>query len=336
MSDLRAADWSRRLRAIAEARKQMSGGAGVLAEQSLNRPGGQGVDAERDHAKPVASRPGARMEYAEMASGKAWSREELMVAMNLYCRIPFGQLHQRNPLIVTAARQLGRSPGSLAMKLCNLASLDPVQQARGIRGLSNASLADREVWEQFHSDWEGMAVQSEGLVSAILGESSTETTLPKRRRLRAYGVPSLPTVLQAPTGPTEAQRVATARIGQQFFRRCVLASYRFECAVTGNPVPEMLVASHILPWSEFPQERMNPHNGICLAAHFDRAFDQGLLTFDQELHLVLSPVMREYLPNDALQREFFEREGREIRQPDRFLPSSDFLRRHRERVFQGR
>lgn len=271
-----------------------------------------------------------------MASSKPWSREELVIAMNLYCRIPFGQLHQRNPLIVAVARKLGRSSGSLAMKLCNFASLDPVQQARGIRGLSNASVADRDMWEQFNSDWERMGVQSEDLLSAILGESVTEPHRAKPIWRQAGAAAKLPDVLQPPTGPTEARRVATARIGQQFFRRCVLASYGFQCAATGNPVPEMLIASHILPWSEYPQQRMNPHNGICLAAHFDRAFDQGLVTFDKEIRLVLSPVLREYLPNDALQREFFDREGHALRQPDRFVPSSDFLRYHRERVFRGK
>jgi hypothetical protein len=60
-----------------------------------------------------------------MAKGRTWSRDELVVAMNLYCKLPFGQLHQRNPVIIALAEKLGRTPGSVAMKLCNLASLDP-------------------------------------------------------------------------------------------------------------------------------------------------------------------------------------------------------------------
>ena len=70
-----------------------------------------------------------------MAKGRPWSRDELVVAMNLYCKLPFGQLHERNPVIIKLAEQIGRTSGSVAMKLCNFASLDPVQQARGIKGL---------------------------------------------------------------------------------------------------------------------------------------------------------------------------------------------------------
>ena len=87
-------------------------------------------------------------------------RDELVVAINLYTRLSFGQLHSRNPLIVAIAALLGRSPGSLSMKLCNLASLDPAVTGRGRAGLTGASRLDRQVWEEFQSDWESMAVES--------------------------------------------------------------------------------------------------------------------------------------------------------------------------------
>ena len=82
------------------------------------------------------------------------------MAMNLYCKLSFGQLHHRNPVIISLAEKLGRTPSSVAMKLCNFASLDPVQQARGISGLSGASAADRGVWEQFHKDWDRLAFEA--------------------------------------------------------------------------------------------------------------------------------------------------------------------------------
>jgi len=78
-----------------------------------------------------------------MSSGKSWTHDELMLAMNVYCKLSFGQLHRGNPLIIEVAQKLGRTPSSLSMKLCNLASLDPHQQARGIKGLSSASRADK-------------------------------------------------------------------------------------------------------------------------------------------------------------------------------------------------
>ena len=69
----------------------------------------------------------------------AWTRDELIVAMTLYSRRTFGRLHARHPLIVATAARMERSPNSLAMKLCNLASFDPAVTSRGRVGLKGAS-----------------------------------------------------------------------------------------------------------------------------------------------------------------------------------------------------
>ena len=58
-----------------------------------------------------------------------WTREHFLIALNLYCKLPFGKLDQRNPIIKEVSAKMGRTPSSLAMKLSNFASLDPVQQA---------------------------------------------------------------------------------------------------------------------------------------------------------------------------------------------------------------
>lgn len=79
-------------------------------------------------------------------AARHWQRDELLAAFALYCETPFGRLHSRNPHIAALASPLGRSPSAVAMKLCNLASLDPSQMARGIAGLANVSKADRELW----------------------------------------------------------------------------------------------------------------------------------------------------------------------------------------------
>lgn len=78
-----------------------------------------------------------------------WTREHFLIALNLYCKLPFGQLHKGNPIIKEVAAKMGRTPSSLSMKLCNFASLDPVQQARGIKGLAGATKQDREMWVGF-------------------------------------------------------------------------------------------------------------------------------------------------------------------------------------------
>ena len=134
--------------------------------------------------------------------------------------------------------------------------------------------------------------------------------------------------------PTEAAVTVIVRTMQSFFRKAVLAAYNSRCCITGNPVDELLVASHILPWSEFPQHRLNPQNGLCLAAHFDRAFDRRLITFDAEMRLVLSPALKRYLPNPAIESEFLRREGQRLTPPDRFSPDAGFLAHHRDRMFR--
>jgi len=259
--------------------------------------------------------------------GKIWSREELMLAMNLYCKLPFGQLHRGNPLIIEVANKLGRTPSSLSMKLCNLASLDPYHQERGVKGLQGASRADRAVWEEFTANWEEWGVVSEERLQQLL--STTQAAeLPKTSIVRTP-------VLREPTGPTEKIVSVKARLGQSFFRQSVLASYNGCCCVTGNPVPELLVASHILPWGKYPEQRLNPRNGLCLAQTQDAAFDRGLITLDEDCRLVLSPYLREFFPNVALACNFLDYEGRQIAMPDKFPPDDAFMQLHREEVFQG-
>lgn len=269
-----------------------------------------------------------------MPSGKPWTNDELMIAMNLYCKLPFGQLRHGNPLIIEVAEKLGRTPSSLSMKLCNLASLDPYHQARGIKGLSSTSRADRGIWDEFNSDWDRYGVESEEKLQLLLGKVVEDVaTVPQvERRSRKPSSIKLP--VNAPTGPTETIMTTKARLGQRFFRQSVLASYNCQCCITGNPIPELLVASHILPWGNYPEHRLNPRNGLCLAQTQDAAFDRGLITFDEDYRLVLGPYLREYLPNEALERNFLDYEGRQIQMPDKFLPEYGFMQKHREEVFR--
>jgi len=266
---------------------------------------------------------------AVMATGKLWNREELLVAMNLYCKLPFGQLRHGNPLIIALAAKLGRTPSSVSMKLCNFASLDPGLRARGIKGLSGASSADRAVWAEFHDNWEKLGVASEEQLQQLLGEEIIEAPSTARRIPRQ--LPPLEKYpIWIPAGPTETVQSIKVRLGQQFFRQSVLASYNSRCCITGNPVPELLVASHILPWSSHSEHRLNPRNGLCLARTQDAAFDRNLISFDEDFRLIVGTRLKEFLPNYALAHEFLNYEGKPIQMPDKFLPGEEFMRIHRE------
>ncbi|MHB8653429.1 MAG: HNH endonuclease [Terriglobia bacterium] len=122
---------------------------------------------------------------------------------------------------------------------------------------------------------------------------------------------------------------------QSFFRRLILAAYESRCCVTGNPIPYLLIASHILPWGAFPKHRLDPHNGLCLAAHFDRAFDAGLITFGDDMKLMLGSAIRSHHADKAVAREFIAMQGTRLKPSERFPPNPEFLAYHRQEIFKG-
>lgn len=265
-----------------------------------------------------------------MTGRKPWSRDETILAINLYCRIPFGRQHSRAPEIIELAKALGRTPGSVAMKLNNITSIDPEEQTRGVKGLSGASKLDRIIWAEFRENWEKMAAESEYLWQEIvarhkplLSDNSITTNITTELEK------------MEPTGPTEASRTTKARLAQSFFRQTVLSAYLGRCCVSGIPMPELLIASHIMPWSDFPDQRINPCNGLCMSRLHDAAFDRGLITFDESHRLVLSTRLKDYLPNESLNVNFVSYEGNELRFPEKFRPDKTFLAYHREHIYCG-
>jgi len=237
--------------------------------------------------------------------------------MNVYCRLPFGQFDQSNAHIKQVAERMGRTPGSLAMKLSNLASLDEYHQQRGISGLKGASNLDRKVWNDFQEDWASMAERSEAAFEDLMqGEAPVD------------GGSSKPSA--APEGPTEVQRKVKVRRVQSFFRKAILGSYESRCALTGLAVPELLIASHIIGWSENESRRADPTNGICLNALHDKAFDRHLLTFDEDYRVVLSSALKSREATEFQSHNFDRLEGERLRLPHRFLPDLAALSEHRE------
>ena len=257
-----------------------------------------------------------------MSTRSPWTREQLLVAFALYCRLPFGRLHYRNPEIARYADAIGRSSSALAMKLTNIASLDDAITSSGRSGLRNASAADRAMWEEMHDDWERFAVESRQAIAAV----EAEDVLPDEP-LDDHDYDG------APVG-VDRTVVTTARVGQSFFRAAVLSAYNERCCITGLSVPSLLVASHIVPWNHDRANRVNPRNGLLLSALHDKAFDNGLLTVDDDMIVRVSRRRAEI--DDPYFSESFERyEGRRISLPEKFSPDRNFLSYHREHVFQG-
>ena len=245
-----------------------------------------------------------------------WTREQLILAFNLYCKIPFGKNSKTNPQIIQLAELIGRTPSAVGLKLSNLASFDPDLQARGIKGMQNAGKGDRLIFEEFQNNREALVFESENILADMQGLSLENKYLAE--------LPDLSTM----AGETRERYVKT-RVNQNFFRQMILSNYHSKCAVTGIDMPALLIASHIIPWAQNEQERLNPTNGICLSALYDKAFDKHLISFDEDYRMILSTNLKKHCTKDYYQTHFGKLEGQAMILPSRGLPEQEFLEWHR-------
>lgn len=265
--------------------------------------------------------------FPGMTERKKWTRDELLVVLNLYHKLNFGQFDEGNRAVAALAAKLGRTSGSIAMKMGNLASCDPALKLRGIKGLPGASKLDRFVWDEFHANLNETVPASEEALRKLFKtpDNYDLEVLPKEGiRLRK----------RPPSGPTEVIANVKLRRGQEYFRDAVLNNFGGRCGITQLGVRQLLVASHILPWGSHPEERLNVRNGLCLSRLHDAAFDRGLITFNPKLQLVLSPQLTALLPQRAVAENFGAYAGETMHlQPDAVLPEMEFLAVHRTKIF---
>lgn len=120
------------------------------------------------------------------------------------------------------------------------------------------------------------------------------------------------------------------RIRQTYYRKMIVSLYGGKCCVTGLDVPKLLRASHIIRWADDKENRMNPENGLCLSGTYDLAFDQHLISFDEDYRMIVGNEISEHFTN-TVTREYFKKfVGKKIAMPSKFLPSQIFLQAHRE------
>ena len=255
------------------------------------------------------------MEQHPVNDGAPWTREQLILAFNLYCRIPFQRTKASNPRVMELAALIGRTPSSIARKLGNFGAFDPQLAQRKIVGLSHGSKLDREIWDEFHRDWSGLVTQAQQLLGAL---SPT--------------LAHVETLIQ-PTGPSVRMATVEQRVHQTFFREAILSSYDSRCCITGIRVQECLVAGHIIPWSVSEARRTDPTNGLCLSATFDRLFDCGLIALEDDLTILISRSIRESGDRIAIEM-IASLAGKQIIAPLRFSPDPACLKWHRESKFR--
>lgn len=136
-----------------------------------------------------------------------------------------------------------------------------------------------------------------------------------------------PNIDYLPLTKTEKEALAKIRLGQGKFRED-LFDYWTVCAVTGCSNKGLLIASHIKPWSVDEKARLDPFNGLLLSPTLDRAFDQRLISFNDDGSIILSPILTE----TDLQLLHLNSELKLRKVDDRHLP---YLAWHRANLNNG-
>lgn len=255
-------------------------------------------------------------------AGKIWTREELVLALNLYLKLPFGKMHSRTPDVIHLANLLGRTPSSIAMRLSNFASVDPYHQNRGIGGLPGGKKQVEPIWEEFWNHKDDLLFESE----VILAQKEL-TSLENKFKSLFFGIENL-------VGESKSREVKV-RVNQYAFRQIILTNYSFKCSISRIDVPELLVASHIIPWSKNEKERLNPENGICLSSLYDKAFDTGLIGLKSDYSIILSRKLKQNILKPYFNSYFAHLENKKISLPPRYYPRKEFIDFHLDTIFQG-
>lgn len=249
-----------------------------------------------------------------------WTRDEFVLTLNLYLKLPFGQLDRRNKDVIALANLIGRTPSSIAMRLVNYASVDPFQQRRGIKGLTGGKNACEKYFNEFINDKENLMFESEKILANYQGITIEDKFEAELVDLNNY------------SGETK-ERLVKTRVNQNLFRKVVLSSYSNRCAISGTNISEFLIASHIKRWSDDVENRLNPSNGICLNALYDKAFDKGFIGIDTDYKIILSDKLLKYSQEEHFKDYFKQIENKTIKLPDRFLPDKNFIQFHLDNYF---
>jgi predicted restriction endonuclease len=137
--------------------------------------------------------------------------------------------------------------------------------------------------------------------------------------------PDLDAIYRSDAKQTIKQTLIEARLGQGQFRTNVAKRWNDQCAVTGCSIAPLLRASHIKPWAKSPnRDRLNPANGILLAAHIDALFDCGFISFADDGTMLVSAQVADEIKQ-------FNLPNRLRREPTK--DEKQFLAYHRRYVF---
>lgn len=249
-----------------------------------------------------------------------WSRNDTILAFELYCFIPKNEVRPDHPQIVETAKLIGTTSGSLHARLQNFKTYDPSYTSTARKGLTHGSKSDAEIVSEFLNNSDKLVFEIARIKSELgIDLSSVDDQIIEN--------------IKIPQGYNRDQ-ITNVRIGQYFFRKTILASYNNKCCITGLSIPQLLRASHIKPWSKSDEnEKTNPQNGLLLNVLFDSLFDKGLITIDANYNVVISSKIKQST-DEFIHKTILPYSGTKINLPQRFLPDVSFLQYHNEFVFQ--
>ena len=256
-----------------------------------------------------------------MAKDKKWTSRETLMAFVLYWALPTKDIRATNSDVSTLANVIGRSPGAVKAKLGNISSHDEQRVSEGKVGLPHSASAETEIWDRYKAEGDFLITEGINLLD---------------QAVKSQGVTSASPSFVAISLPEGTERLTTVlvRVNQQYFRNTLLENYEHRCCVTGLKVDQLLVASHIKPWSDADpaSERLAADNGLLLNAFHDKAFDKGLMTIDYDCRIRISSKVKK---DDVTRRWLFDYEGESIKMPRRCRPRREFIEYYNDVVFQG-
>jgi putative restriction endonuclease len=259
---------------------------------------------------------------------KIWSREEFILVMNLYTKIRYGQFNARNAEVIKYANLLGRTPGAVAYKLVHFSGLDPFHKNRGLKGLANPGNNAINIYNEFVSNWDVMLYDSEVLLANYQNKKIEDVFLEKG------DFKKINTDLLIGKEGIDIERFVKTRVNQSIFRKVVLNNYSNSCAICGLDIEDMLVASHILKWSENHGQRLNPENGLSLCNIHDKAFEIGYIGIKSNYKIIISNQLALSNEKETFNALFKRHENQSIILPDKFYPNILFLEKHFSSTFK--
>ncbi len=217
------------------------------------------------------------------------------------------------------AVHLNRSVGSIHRKLEDIRSNEPSYAKNGLIPTNCANLV-KDIWVQLGSDY----------------DSTKESIRDTYVRMCKDTIVSGEIDLDLDISPgLDIPVESTRREGQPLFRRLVANNYDRKCCITGISMKELLVASHIKPWSKStPVERTDPRNGLYLNRLHDGLFDRHLMTIDEDMRIVYADSIRKTNSEETFEDLFGRYEGHRIEMPTLYRPGDEYLSEHRK-IFEA-